>query len=318
MVKSVPREFFDNYQKDYHNTKATYLKALLENVNEEKFNHFWEKIDFKGVENLERTIRIDLRQTYFHAIETFFELLFALDPSLKKNRYSENVLLTLTKSQGKETYSRIRDIASNESKLDFLDNTISHNNENISIIHYLIYPQILPSSSFFIKNSVSILDSLSAVKMGIKLLAQDFVNREEYNAYKHGLRLISKTKKMILASNIENGIFEELDMKNSMTFYLLDKKNSEIREITKILDSERDYLMTRLCSNLIHCLINNRRFYFSGKDVEKTFPQIEIYFFGEKEIKECSKTNVSIKHLVKTYKVDLSTDIANTSNPTLL
>ena len=69
-----PEIFYLTFQKDYHKIKAIYLKGLIDNQKKYESEIFGNDIDEEDKINISRTFKSDLRQTYFHCIETFFEI----------------------------------------------------------------------------------------------------------------------------------------------------------------------------------------------------------------------------------------------------
>ncbi|HLP14406.1 MAG TPA: hypothetical protein VK177_20925 [Flavobacteriales bacterium] len=295
-----PKTFYQSYQKDYHKIKATYLKGIMENLNDLESSFFGSNVDNDDREAIKRTIKSDLRHTYFHAIETFFEIFFALNPQNQKNRSPDEILFTLTYSKGSETYDRIGEIANNEKSLDFLNEQIKYLDHTITIGHYIFYPCIFSKERFPPELFDQISESIEAVKYGIKIIASDFIRREEYNAYKHGLRLIPGSSKLMLAEAKSMDVKIEWDISDSMSFYIKTQYPDELKVITKLFDFERDYQMTIFCSNMIHCMIFFRRLMYRFKGDKDKFDQIPIFLFGKEPIEECNKTNVEIQDLVYT------------------
>lgn len=293
-----PKTFFQSYQKDYHKIKAFYIKGLLDNLDKFENELFGDKVDDEDREAIKRTLKSDLRQTYFHAIETFFELFFALNPKGKKVFDDEYVLFALTNSNWKQTYKKIKEITENENALDFLDEKIVFLNHRISIGHYLFYIGIFSTVKFPKEIFDNINESIEAIKYGIRVIANDFVNREEYNAYKHGLRLIPSATKFMIAEAKTMDIKMEWDISDSMSFYLKTKYPDELTVVTKLFDTEKDFQMTYFCSNMIHHMIFFRRIMLRFKKDKNKFEQFPITFFSKESIEKCNKINVKIQDLV--------------------
>jgi hypothetical protein len=294
-----PKLFYKNYQKDYHKIKANYLKKMLDNLSRYSDEFLGKNPDEEELSTFKRTLQSDLRQTYFHAIETFFELFFALNPQGKQAYDDESILFALTHSKWRDNYKMIEEISEKENSLDFLDERMTFLGFDIKIGHYLFYAGIF--SEKFPQDLFDRIDkSIEAIKNGIQILALDFSNREEYNAYKHALRLIPAAVKISLADTETSKVNEEWDIKESMSFYSEPKYPEELKVMTKVFDSERDYQMTYFCSNLIHHLIFYRRMMMKfNLDIEK-YPQIPITFFDEKLINECNRIRVPIQDIVNT------------------
>lgn len=87
-----PNLFYQVYMKDYHKIKATYLINIIRN--NEKFQKELFEEEFPSIkeDDFIKTLKSDLRQTYFHSIETFFELFFALIPK-ENNIYDDKNIM---------------------------------------------------------------------------------------------------------------------------------------------------------------------------------------------------------------------------------
>ncbi|MGB5941569.1 MAG: hypothetical protein WBG71_01685 [Leeuwenhoekiella sp.] len=84
------RSFYQAYLKEYHEVRAIYLKNLLSNTDELNSKLKSHELNTQGInipltENTKFIVQADLRQNYFHAIESFFELFFAFLP--KNGKY---------------------------------------------------------------------------------------------------------------------------------------------------------------------------------------------------------------------------------------
>ncbi|HEY0262341.1 MAG TPA: hypothetical protein VGB95_04900, partial [Chitinophagales bacterium] len=162
---------------------------MLDDTNKFQVEIYGENMTETAKDVFRRTLKSDLRQTYFHAIETFFELFIALNPKGKKRFDDENILFNLTNSKWRKTYEKIKQIAEDENALDFLDEKINYGNYNISIGHYLFYFGWFNNNALSQDFFESLPSIINAIKYGIRIVARDFIQRDEYNAYKHGLRI---------------------------------------------------------------------------------------------------------------------------------
>jgi hypothetical protein len=308
-----PKIFYQTCLKDYHRIKATYLKKILDNLSKYEIDFFGNELDQEEKAYFRRTLKSDLRQTYFHAIETFFELFFALNPKGKSKYDDLNILYNLANSEGPDMYSRISQIAENDNSLDFLQEKLTFLGYQISIGHYLFYMGIFKAPSLSEELQKDINQSIEAIKYGIKIIASDFVNRQEYNAYKHGLRIIPATKAIWFAKSETKEIKVKLDLSDSMSFYLKTKSPNELKIITKLFDTERDYSMTMFCSRLIHHLVFYRRMMLRFKNDAEKYKQFPVTFFGKEPIEKCNKVNVAIQDLEFTITMT-ENDLNKSSN----
>lgn len=296
-----PKIFYKTYLDDFHKFKAIIYKKILDDLPKFEKEFFEQELGKEASDAFRRTIKSDLRQTYFHAIETFFEIFFALNPKDRPNFDDINILFTLTNSNWKETYEKIKKIASGDITLDFLDKEITFNGHNISVGHYLFYFGTFDKSKFPTHFIEKVKDSIEAVKFGIKIIAKDFVDREEYNSYKHGLRIIPAVSELMLADPVTMEIKFSWDLSDSMSFYSKTKDENELKVVTKMFDPKKDYCMTHFCSNMVSNMIFYRQVSMYKEKEKSKDKQIAIAFFGKKEIEDCNNINVNIQDLI--YKI---------------
>lgn len=296
-----PSIFYDTYLKDYHFTKAKYLKWMLDNLDKVERELYVNELDEEKRDSLRKTIKSDLRQTYFHSIETFFELFFAVNPKGKERADDRHILYKLTNSNWSEVYKQIKNIADDDSALDFLNEKIIFLNHEITIGRYIFYMGLFKVDGSSQKMHKAIDRSVEAIKYGIRILAREFTNREEYNAYKHALRIIPASTEFMIADAKSLEVHKQWDISDSMSFYSKTKNPAELTVVTKLFDSERDYQMISFCSNLIHNIINYRRIAINKKNKGGKSGLVEVRIFGKDAIERCSKVNVSIQDLVFTY-----------------
>jgi hypothetical protein len=293
-----PKYFYQSYLKNYHRVKALYLKQLLDSPASIEPDPFHVGYGERNEDEVRLTLRSDMRQTYFHAIETFFELFLALKPQGTTLVDDTELMVRLTYAKWQDNYKAIRNIAENEEALNFLDDLVTFSGQQISIANYLFYPIVGPDSSFPQQVLDDVANSIEAIKYGIRTIAVDFTDREEYNAYKHGLRLIPASSKLALADPNTLEVQIEWDISQSMSYYTRTKTPGEIQIVTKLFDSERDFKMTLFCSNLVHSLIYYRQLMmYRAKESDA---KVAIRFFDKDEIEDCDKVNVAVQNLVFT------------------
>lgn len=293
-----PKIFYKTYLHDYHKFKSILLKSVLENPQKFEIDLFGEPLEKEDSEAFTKTIKSDLRQTYIHSIETFFEIFFTLIPD--KLQFDDlNILFNLTNSKWQVNYEKIKKIASGDMSLDFLTNSIDFHGHQITIGHYLFYYGLIE-----IKNIPEFLDkvvqSVEAIQHGIKIIAKDFTDRDEYNSYKHGLRIIPALSEFMVADPKTKEIKLKWDLNDSMSFFCKTQNENEVKIKTKLFDSDRDFHLTRFCSNMISNMICTRKVSFYNKDFVEKEEKIAVGFFGKKEIDDCNKINVEIQDIVFT------------------
>ncbi|KAB2870138.1 MAG: hypothetical protein F9K37_06510 [Bacteroidales bacterium] len=282
-----PALYFSKFQINYFDYKQNSLKYLLENYTKMGLDKTILEYNDKDYET---AIRSDIRQTYFQAIETVFEIFFALLPD-SNGKTNDRIIEEITTSE--LPYSKIREIAQNESYLDFLDKKIVYsNNITTSLGEFLFYYGL-----FYMEEiSKEFEESIKAIKFALHILANEFSDRKEYNSYKHGLRILPALKELIICDADTMQEEYSWSLKNSMTFYSYDKKTKETSFITKTFDSERDLRMTSICSNIIWNMIKFRDVAYNRDKKSKDY-QFAIPIFGINEIKDAIKTDVKIQDI---------------------
>ncbi len=295
-----PKIFYEKYLSKYHFTKATYVKSILDDISKYEKDFFGEKLDEQSRLEFEKSLKADLRQTYFHAVETVFELFFALNPKGRKVLDDRFVLFRMTNAKWSDNYEVIKKIAEQPDYLDFLFDEIEFLGHQISVGHYLFYMGIFSKDKFPEQLFSQINESIEAIQYGLQIIAKDFTGKEEYNAYKHGLRIIPATSKL-MAGNAENlEIIAEWDLSDGMSYYRKHKDPDTMTVVTKLFDPERDYQMILFCSNLIKHMIKYRQIAFDPEKDKKGDQKFGITFFGREPIEICNKVNVNIQDIVYT------------------
>lgn len=297
-----PKIFYETFQQDYHSIKALYLKKMLENLDKYKREFLSESESLEDKHSFKSVLLSDLRQTYFHCIETFFELFFALNPKGKKYLDDEIILYRLTRSDFRKNYKKVEEIANNKNYLDFLDERFKFLDFDISIGQYIFYMGIFNREKFPNDIFENMDKSIEAIKFGMPILAQDFLKKEEYNAYKHGLRAINSAKSFIISKTDSKGNGIKFDLSESMSYYSKTSNVDELKILTTLFDPERDYKMTLFCSHLIYHMIEYRKISFNKNSPVIKNAKVPITFFDIEEITKCCKVNVKIQDIVYTYK----------------
>jgi len=276
----TPELFYKNYQVNYFDYKQLTLKAALESPEEETMRGQvlgYDKSDYK------RTLKSSIRQVYFHSIETLMELVFALMPNKEGIIEDDKIYFNLLNS--KHAYKKLEKHV--ENNFEVLDKKVFVGDKEITLGHYIFY-----HGFYVIEKKENIEESLEAIKIGLTSLAKDFIDRDEYNSYKHGLRVLPTLMKFKLAREDDLSTLKEWDLSDSMSYYKRTKNTNEIKISTKVFDTKRDIEMTSVCSNLIWNIITLRRYRFCQQKEE-----FKILFFGEEEIKKSRKHNINIQDL---------------------
>lgn len=282
-----PKSFYSTFQINYFDYKLAYLNYALEHfkdLNQEKLIIQYSEKDFI------RAIKSDIRQTLFQAIETVFEIIFALTPDKFGKIYDQEILRVLSK--GEFPYKKIESIAKNKDAINFLDKGLKLSNGEIEPLSEYIFYFGLPR----IQEQEKKKNSLEAIKIGLQILASEFSDRREYNCYKHGLRIIPAMKEIIISKTKTKEKLINWDLTDSLTYYNEDSKQNKMEFITKVFDTERDKLLIQLCSNLLWNIIKIRDVLFNKLN-KSSVEALDVFFFDKDSILKATKINVPVQNL---------------------
>lgn len=292
---------------DYFLFKQATYKNILDNFDKIGDVVLFDVQDYSK-DDYFKTLKSSIRMTYFHAIETLFELIFAIEQGVLKeiNEHQDELILQrLASSDFRRNFERIEEIGSEQQlELDKLDVIFRFKtvNEPISLLRYIFYYTLTPDKTTFDKSYWDKMEeSLKAIKSVLITLAKDFSDRKEYNSYKHGLRILPLSRKFQAFKNDTNKEIINLDFSDSMTF--IHQHKNELSIITKAFDTERDFKMTIVVSYLIANIINIRKGLFFNKEGDQTY----VRFFDSTLIDDLSKSNISARDLkfILTYTNNL-------------
>jgi len=184
-----PYEFYRYFMVDYFIYKQVTYKNILDNYSKVESIVMHNVFDYNK-ENYFKTLKSSIRITYFHSIETLFELIFALEQGIRSevNEHQDELILQrLAKSDYRINFERINRIANNDQdELKKWDEEFIFKSmgKPISLIRYIFYYIISPDNITLDKVNWDKMDpSLNSIKKTLILLAKDFADRKEYNAY---------------------------------------------------------------------------------------------------------------------------------------
>lgn len=302
------KNFYNSYLKEYHEVRAIYLKNLLSDT--ESVNSIIEKNEPKSedgkinlTKNTKFIIQADLRQNYFHSIESFFEFLFAFLPKNGKVPDNKNILRNLVKSNWNQNYKKIEHIANGKMKLNFLDEEIDFLNYKVTIGHYLFFIGTFSKEKFNENYQTAVKESIKSIKRIIKSIAIDFSKRDEYNAYKHTMRVFPSFSSIhfLNAETLKEEI--KFDLTNSASYQIYNDKEKETIVKTKLFDPERDFKMTRICSHLIYNMVELRSIVFGDRKNKNGNEKIALNLFNKEKTEDSIKHNVKVQDLIFSSKL---------------
>jgi hypothetical protein len=279
------KEFYQGYQADYFAYRQMRLKKELLSLTNNLTTNRIDEIYGYSIDDHIRSIKIDIRQTYFQAIETVFELIFSFKPDGDKLK-DDLVFSNLIKR--KDHYEDIRRYAVGEGGIDFLEKTFDFGDRrSIPAIQYLFYGLLTD-----VKLNGQLMESLNAIRKILKIISIDISDRKEYNSYKHGFRIFPVNSFFSIHDHKTGDEIIKWDVKDSMSFMEKNEKTGQIDVVTKLFDTERDHNLTIMCNNLISNIILIRR--ISYQEGEQ---KVGIVLFKPEDVDKLSKPNVKIQDL---------------------
>lgn len=297
------KTFFETYQKDYHFVKANILKKMIDDTEKYTNDFFGNDLDDESKQSINWTLKSDLRQTCFHAIETLFEMIFAFEPNTENLNEDIKVLQRLSFSDWKKNNKRIDEIAASEMGLSFLDKLVVFHGKEVTIGHFIFY-KCFTKRTKSIPNIFKKIDiSLIEIKKFLRIAAKEYSERDEYNAYKHSMRPIFSTSSFRVINPKTGQELINWDLKDSMSYFVKPDDDCELKIKTKVFDPLRDYNLTKICSNLIYNMVFFRRIYLNIDSDKGKFEEFPVYLFEKDFIMVHTKMNVSSQnHVFKIHK----------------
>lgn len=264
-------EFYQKYNLSYWANKI----ALLHNsfISYEKVRDVLNKeIDKPNDDEFLLMLKIEIHFMYYQISEALYELIFALEKSDEKKLWKQ---ISVSKF---ENYPKIKAISEGKNSL-FNKKIMLAKEDNIndkmeiSFLRYVFFHYM-----DFNKIDVDLDKNLEIIKKLLSIVAFDFSNREEYNAYKHSLRFIIDKPYMGFQPVNEDKKFEfEADEGFGFLVRKENKKEIIIEEVLKSFTTDKDLKMCKYCSWLINNIIASRRaYYFSTKSALVFFHEIDI------------------------------------------
>lgn len=278
-----PKIFYDKYQVNFYDYLQLSLTYLVEH---HKDLYLADKILNYSDEDFILALKMEIRQLYFHSIETVFELIFSFCPNSEGYINDHEVFIKLSKSKN-FIYPEIKEIALNkENGLAFLDKIITlPNGLNVSLGNYIFFFGLYEAFDQY----KAVEESLCTIKEGLFILASEFADTKEYNRYKHSLRIIPALKSIEFFRSDNHSSQVRVDLSNSLTYISFNEKNKEIKFVTKILDTQRDLNMSSFCSDLIWNIISIRKTLFGISDNSNKI--LPIKFFNKNYLALKTKCN---------------------------
>ncbi|QEE15418.1 hypothetical protein DSAG12_01243 [Promethearchaeum syntrophicum] len=229
MVFDQTKDFFQRYYLQYWITKAESLYYQLNNI--KKFSTFFDENEyFKEAESpekpLQNMITFDLHFLKFQIIEALFSLIFALETSNEEEIWFNLSIPNEISKRNFKLYDRIASFKSKGELFTYL------RKENCIQDQQIEFWKVL-----FFQNENEIQEEKKVFENILRILwsfRNQFKDRGDYNAFKHGLRCMGSSIYLSWAKEEQYGIpppnFKEKLQplgyaENVITFF---KRNSQI------------------------------------------------------------------------------------------
>lgn len=288
------KDFYRNFQINYFDYKQSSNQYLLRLSEEELSSIAGKMIDYTD-EEFRRALKIDVRLTYLLAIDTLFELIFALLPGKKLELMDKEILNQLTK--GNPYLKDLQNFLNGKpSGFDRLKYTIKYTKgKQCSVLRYIFFDGVFETDT-----EEKIVDTIEVFKNAIMYFGREIIdNREEMNSIKHGMRVTPFLKHVSLTNpdNKEDKLI--LDMEETISFQT---KKKDIRTIhLKQLDYKRDIQLTYFVSNMIFNLISIKKHIFSDNRKKE---QYTLMLFPKDSLQKASISNITSVN----FKINLPVD----------
>lgn len=261
---TLAKQFYQSYNPNYWLYKITSLKNLHDNYDEIKkimiMNLGEEKLDD---EEYKKMLRTEMHFLYFKIVESLFEIIFALS-----NHTSTELWIALTCSNIDKTnyysdcYNKIKDFSNSIKRKVFLSRMVIIENIEIPILDWLFH--YIDKTAMTKKQMIETHENIEKI---LSIFAKDFSDRDQYNAYKHSLRIWNQPFSMAIQFDGSDKILGIMNSKDAITYLGIDwkryydKKSQEFKiyKVNKTFNFENDYRKCCLAYELLRMLILTRK-----------------------------------------------------------
>lgn len=236
---------FTSFQHSYIFEKATLLKGIIDNhVPVFDIVQGNDGVQFSNYEAIRAHLKAEIHFSMFHALESIFALIFALI------KQPDNVWVWLTNYK----FPKFNEMVAKVAEADI---SVASEMDEFETIKFLFFKNC-PDE--FVEQT-QVREAIQTISKILILCANEMLDKDEYNSYKHGLRLISGDLRLNLV-NEKEGIEKIVDIVPG--FVYLNTKNQETpRIVPKQYSYERSYKIIKICWQLTSLMINQRKVDYS-------------------------------------------------------
>lgn len=257
-------DFYKAYHIDYWRYKLFLLQNIISYYDSVKeFLHA--SLGDVDDENFRRMLKVEIHFIYFQIVEALFELIFALE-----NQDDLYLWYNLTVSDWRKNYTRIREEIA-KGQIHFLDRIVKIKEVTLPLIQYLFY--FIYDSGLAGNDKIKNYD---VIKRALVIFAKDFSDRDDYNAYKHSMRLYQSPVKLGIVPDGSSDLELIAQASDTLTYLHIDQKGRLVETI-KAFDVKRDFNMSVLCSNMIHnVIVSRKRFFYKTNELLYNFNDVNL------------------------------------------
>ncbi|WP_412068860.1 hypothetical protein [Rubrivirga sp. IMCC43871] len=261
MPNEIAESFMRGYLTDHFMHKALLLADALRRGSDDLPPGMFDGADPK---KWELSLKLDLRATHFQAIEALFQLVRALYPRDPGGHVDfdmgqirdDDLWLNLSRRKLDDTAKHVREIGKGgELPFDRWHVGAEGADTGVPFLRHVFY--------YGIPVDEETERSLPVIRDALVTLAKEFNDRGEYNAYKHGMRIVPTVGRFEFWSEEDPGRRATYDLQHSATY--LDPYDPDgTAHVTRPLDSERDLRMIEVCHALVSNVVRSRRRHIPG------------------------------------------------------
>lgn len=280
MIFDKPEIFYKKFPYKYWLFKAEMLYNMIKD-DASDFQDNDGNLEALGgsVKEFQQMLKYELHFTYYHQVEALFELIFALEKVMGESKYVWLEMSQYKSGDMQRFAKKIKKLANGgddlrSKKVDLTDG------REISFYEWLIFDAFVPEIK---KNEEQIRLSSEKVDEIIKFAAKDLSDKKEYNAFKHGMRVLHLFDKFSIGDKKTNKFGLDFDLKNSFTYvnYPKNKQKSDgkagdVQAVTKGYNPRHDLLKIKLITMLMSGIIEVRKMRFYGKGRIMEFQDYDI------------------------------------------
>lgn len=280
MIFEKPEIFYKEFPYKYWLYKAEMLYKMIESE-ETTFHDKDGNLEALGGSSKEfqQMLKYELHFTYFHQAEALFELIFALEEVMGESNYVWLEMSQYKSGDMQRFAKKIKKLAKGNDYLRTKKVSLTDGRE-ISFYEWLIFDCFVPKIE---KDEEQVRISTDKVDDIIKFASKDLADKKEYNAFKHGMRILHLFDNFNIIDKEDNKFDIKFDLKNSFTYvnYPKDKQRSDgkagdVQAITKGYNPRQDLLKIKLITMLMSGIIEIRKMRYFGKGRIIEFQEFDI------------------------------------------